>query len=234
MEITCPKCAATIPADHVNLDRMIAKCTRCNAVFDFSDQIDGPAGGSGGYLKRPIVDLPKGFTLAGQGIELAIIRRWFGPAALFLIPFALFWNGFLCVWYSIAISAGQVIMMVFPILHVAVGVGVGYTALAMVLNQTAIRVSPGLIDVRHGPLPWFGNRQIDPSSLAQLYVAEKVSRGRRSASVTYELRARTRLDRDEPVVEGLERAEQALYLEQEIERYLAIKDSPVRGEYRGV
>ena len=108
--------------------------------------------------------------------------------------------------------------------------GIAYTALAGWLNRTRITVDQGRISVRHGPLPWLGNKDLDGSTMKQLYSKEKISRGRNSTSVTYEVHAITTNGRNEKLLSGLETSEQALYIEQEIERYLRIEDAPVRGQ----
>lgn len=33
MKLSSPECGAEIPADNINLDRMVAKCRECNTVF---------------------------------------------------------------------------------------------------------------------------------------------------------------------------------------------------------
>jgi hypothetical protein len=119
----------------------------------------------------------------------------------------------------------------FPLLHVAAGVGITYTALAGWLNRTRISVDQGKVSVRHGPLPWLGNKDIEGSMLKQLYSKEKISRGRNSSSTSYEVHAIMSNGRNVKLVSGLESSEQALYIEQEIERYFRIEDAPVRGQF---
>lgn len=82
----------------------------------------------------------------------------------------------------------------------------------------------------HGPLPWLGNKDLDGSNLKQLYSKEKISQGRNSTTITYEVHALTANGRNEKRVSGLDSSEQALYIEQEIERYFRVEDTPVRGQ----
>jgi Tfp pilus assembly PilM family ATPase len=67
------------------------------------------------------------------------------------------------------------------------------------------------------------------ADLKQLYAKEKVSSSRNGTSITYEVHV-TRSGRNIKLVSGLESSEQAVYIEQEIEKYLNIKDIPVKGE----
>jgi hypothetical protein len=64
----------------------------------------------------------------------------------------------------------------------------------------------------------------------QLYSKEKISRGRNSTTTTYEVHAVTHTGKNVKLLSGLESSEQALYIEQEIERYFRIEDAPVKGQ----
>ncbi len=228
MDITCKRCGELIPADDVNLQTMAAKCRSCNAVFSIADQIEPAAG----WSPRASLDvpLPERFQVEHPAGALRISWRWFTPVSIFLIIFAAFWNGFLCIWISAALAAGAGDFALFASLHVLVGIGVAYAALAQILNRTTVDASFGALTVRHGPLPAARNVELSRETIRQLYGVERVRRSRRSTSVTYELQAIKADGGSVAVVKGLETPEQALFLEQELERFLGIKDEAVRGE----
>jgi hypothetical protein len=162
---------------------------------------------------------------------VSITRRWFNFAVLFLIPFCIAWNSFLIFWYSIALSGNTPwIMAVFPIVHVAVGVGLTYYTLATLFNTTSIIAGQGILRIRHAPLPWMGNTELSTRDFSQLYCKEKVNRGKNGPHYQYELWA-AMLDGTTRKLLGTGLTmEQALYLEQKLERALTIKDRPVAGE----
>ncbi len=226
MKLRCPDCGAEVPADNINLDRMVAKCQVCNAVFAFGDQL-GSGARSSARLPAP---RPANVQIEQDGTELRLTRRWFGPVFIFLALFAVFWNGFMAVWFGMAIISRLWPMALFGTLHASIGLFVAYYAIAGFVNSTVVRVGMGEIEVRHGPLPWFGNRRLETASIAQLYVKEVLRRQRRGSSLTYEVHAATRDGGHVILLSGLESSEQALFQEQEIERALGIKDLPVRGE----
>jgi hypothetical protein len=226
MQLHCPYCNTEIPAADVSLERMVAKCAACSAVFGFEDQL--AAAPSPRRMEQP---LPKGLVVDRQGYELMITRRWLSAKFFFLVFFCLFWDGFLCVWYSIALSQRVWIMALFALGHTAVGLGLTYYTLAGFLNRTLIRVSPSQLDVSHGPLPWWGSRHLDSGGIAQVFCKERITRGK-TTTITYEVLAATHAGVQEKLVNGLDNSDQALYLEQEIERFLNIKDAPVVGELR--
>ncbi len=174
--------------------------------------------------------MPRGIQVEAFGSEMTIRRRWFGAAAIFLIFFAILWNGFMIVWHTISLSSGAWFMSVFGLIHTGVGVFVGYTALAMIFNTTIIRIGRGALSVRHGPLPWPGNLTLDTQDIEQLYCKEKVSNNKNGTSYTYEVHMMTHRSGRKKLVSGLQDADQALFIEQQIENHLEIKDRPVGGE----
>jgi hypothetical protein len=183
-------------------------------------------------MDRPTMDLglPERITMTRQGTHLELTRKWFSGKYVFLIAFALFWDGFLVFWYSMVGGRVDSPVFWFPMIHVGVGVFVTYSAVAGLLNRTLIRVSRSEVSIKHGPVPWPGNKAMTGADLKQLYCKECVSRSRNGTSLTYELQAITHSGRTIKLVGGMDTSEQALYLEQEMEKYLGIADEAVKGE----
>jgi hypothetical protein len=231
MHLTCPDCGAAIPAEDVNIDRGIGKCRACNAVIDVEKALHNPAD-RGALLQRPPAPQPRSMTVEDIGTGMRLTRRWFTWATLFLTVFCVGWDGFLVFWYSMALKPDAPwVMAVFPLIHLAVGVLLTYTVLAMYLNRTVLEISEGRLTVRHGPLPWPGNRALDVSEVEQLYCQEKVSRNRQgAASSTYTVSALLKGGRRVPLLDSLPRRDDALFVEQLVEKYLGIDDRPVGGE----
>lgn len=134
------------------------------------------------------------------------------------------------MWFGIELTMQLGMMALFALGHAAIGILILYTVLAGYLNKTVVSVSSKLLTVQHGSLPWPGNKQLYPTSITQIYCKEHISHGRRSVSYTYQVHAVTTPGTDDILLRDLERSEQAHFIEQEIERFLGIKDWPVRGE----
>ncbi len=230
MRVKCKKCHCEIEAKDIDLKRSIAKCAGCGEVFNCEDQLSEVASSGQLMVSRPDMPTPKGFTINYDQGALVITRRWFGPQFLFLTFFCLFWDGFLIVWYSIAISQGQWFMALFASLHTLVGAGLTYYVVCGYLNRTIIEVKRGAVDIRHVPLPVSKNVQIAAAEIAQLYTKRKVHRGNDSYSETYEVCMKTYDQKDRKLIDGLYAQDHALFVEQQIERYLGIADTPVGGE----
>jgi hypothetical protein len=231
MNLKCPHCGREVPAGDINIQSAMAKCGACGAVFGFADKVPGAAQPA---AKRQVA-MPRGYELGNDGADLVITRRWLSPKYLFLLFFCVFWDGFLFFWYTTALTKGAPLMAIlFPLGHVGVGVFLTYTTLAGFLNRTRINVNPAEIRVKHYPLPWPGNRVVQRIEIEQLFCEEKLSRGRNGVSYSYNLDAVLTGGRREKLVSGMEKPEDALFLEQKIEGYLGIADRPVAGEMRPV
>ena len=108
----------------------------------------------------------------------------------------------------------------------------GYHALALLINKTRITVTHGSINVSHGPLPWLGWREIAAGMVEQLYCKETIVRTNNGPSLSYETWILLSDGTNSKLVgSGLE-VEQALYIEQQIENTLNLKDKPIAGEFR--
>ena len=238
MTVNCKSCGAAIPAQNLNLDRMVAKCGACHAVFAFT--VDGaapPSSASSGH-EEGAVPRPRGLVLDRIGGELTVTKRWFSwVLVIFFSVFAVAWNGI--SWFMMFSALHEIgeaggYIVAFLSLFCFVGALMAYFALAVMVNATVITVGHELT-VRHGPLPIPGNRTLSASDVDQLYVTERVSRssssnGRRSLSISFDLRVRLKNGDGVILLRSLAEAEEALYLEQLIEGELGIQNEPVRGE----
>lgn len=232
MLLKCKACGAALEADGVDLGRGIAVCRFCKAVTRLDGPADGVPNGSARVpAERPKAPLPPKFKLDDRFGVLTISWRWFSPAYIFLAFFCVAWDSFLVFWYSMALGTGAPwVFAVFPIVHVAVGAALTYATVGGFVNSTTVRAGEGRLAVRHGPLPWPGNLELDSSEIDQLYCAEKVRDGKNGTSRSYEVYAVTPANEKRKLLEGLPDADQALFVEQGLEEHLGLKDRPVGGE----
>ena len=232
MDIKCPHCSRVIQAGDINIQTCIAKCSSCNAVFGFSDMVPGAA--TPDSSKRA-VEMPKNYTMENFGVDLVITRRWMNWKYVAMLVFCVFWDGFLVVWYTIAFSKdGPLMMKLFPVLHVAVGVFLTYSTAAGFLNRTKITLNTGELRIKHYPLPWPGNKAVQRQEIEQLFCEEIMHSNKNGTSYTYNLQAVKTGGGRMKLVSGMDKPEDALFLEQKIEGFLGITDRPVAGEMRPV
>ena len=216
-----------IPASDVDMSGRVAKCAVCNNVFSYIDQVSGP---SERLHVRPPAGKPNNFKIERSAEGLVIIRRWFAPAIVALTFFCLFWDAFMVMWFYTAIRQKAYIMALFGSLHGTVGLVMSYFVIAGYFNRTYIRISYDSIIVSHKPMPWFGQKSISRQGLRQLYSKEKINYGRGGDTRLYSVQAIAKDGKIIELVSGLASSEEALFIEQEVERYLRLNDEPVRGE----
>ncbi|MCB9635495.1 MAG: hypothetical protein H6721_25530 [Sandaracinus sp.] len=158
--------------DDVDLSTRLGKCRGCNSVFELGAQVvtASPA--------APLVP-PRGYAFetpaSGESMyrddargkkALVITRRWFRYVALFLLLFCIVWDGFLLTWYVGGLTQGApFFFQIFPLVHVAVGIGLTYYTASLFLNRSRIELSAEHLNVSHGPLPWPGVKALPLASV---------------------------------------------------------------------
>ena len=177
--------------------------------------------------RRAPVALPKGMTFERTLHGMEITRAWFTPAAFGLVLFCVLWDGFLVFWYfTVAKTGAPGIAMLLPVVHVVIGLALSYFAAASFVNRTRVSVERGVLRITHAPLPWPGPRGLGTAQIRQLFCKRHVSRGKSGVRISWQLWALSDNESRRKLLSSLE-LDQALYLEQELEKALGIHDRPV-------
>lgn len=227
MKIICPACNREVSAQDIELTQRIAKCAGCNNIFSFSDKSFDrvPA-----VRERPQIELPSRFRIQNGPEGIMIVRRWLGPEAFFLLFFAVFWNGIVGVFVVSIMAAGSWLGLMPLSLHLLAGLAVGYAAMTMFLNSTVITIGYDAIRVEHGPLPVPGRRMVPRAEIRQLYSDERISHSKNGQTVRYGVKVLLKNEREIDLIDGLAHREEALFVEQQIERHLKLDDQEIPGE----
>jgi len=229
MRLQCTRCASPIAAADINIQTMMAKCAQCASVFSFGGSVPGARTSLGGVVK-PQVPKPSGFDVRHDDVSLWLTRRWLSPLYIPLLFFCLAWDAFLLFWYTHVPSEAPWIFTVFPIAHVAVGVGLTYYTLCGFINKTYLRISRNSLSVRSGPLPWPGNKEVSVQGLSQVFCQTSFDSNGRKGQPFYSVQLLREDGSRVELLSGLPTLEHAQYIEQQVERYLDIQDNPVTGE----
>jgi hypothetical protein len=235
----CPKCGRPVPVDDVNLSTGLARCRACNNLFNIAASVPpAPAGAARtAPAATPLLPVSRRLHISEFAGVLRIHWRWFTPAYLFIAIFCVAWDSFLIFWYSMAFGSHHApwIMKVFPIGHVAVGVGLTYTVLTGFLNATTVTAGQDSLTVRHGPLPWVGNRTLPAATIRQIHCEQRRSTNNRNynSAVAYDLYATLSDGQRVKLLSGFTDPTEPRVIEQRIESHLRIANQPVVGEYRG-
>lgn len=175
---------------------------------------------------------PGNLLMTERNQEITIEKKWFTLSHLGTLLFALVWNGFTFFFYSMMMSGNvSIIILLFPVLHVMVGLWLLYYSLCGFLNKTVIRASQYEISVRHIPLPWSGDKVIERACIQQLYILEQTKKHRGSVIHSYDVQVIVHDGRTVSLIKGLDTPEEALFIEKKIEHFLRIEDRPVEGAF---
>lgn len=222
----CTRCASSIAAERVDVARQIATCVACNNLVDLAPQIAAAQTASAQAMAaaaprpkaRPPVSLPPGMAMTQGPSGLVLTRRWLRGkhfvmlAVLMPLTAALAW-----AWQTRGFEG----WMGFAAFFLA---SWDFMLVSMFVNSTTITIGEREIDVRHGPLPslFYTARRVPVADVEQLFAAPFGA----LFEVGVVLRDKTRVPLVRPVVSE----EQALFVEQQIERRLGLVDVEVAGE----
>lgn len=230
LQIHCPKCDHDIPAEDINIDKALAKCGNCNNVFSFEENVSSP------MRRRSEVFLPENIELEEYSDELTIFYKWrkAKKKSPFLIFFGMLWNMMLIPFVIAAISSGSAAFLLGISIHLLVGVGFIFYILTHIMNTTYITVDDYELSIEHRPIsvPLIAkNQYYDVRDFEQLYAKKYVTHQTNGVNVyAYGVYAQLKNEEDFKIIGGFKSKNKALFIEQEIELFLGIKDQMVDGE----
>lgn len=224
LKLFCQQCGAAIPAEDVDLSTLHARCRKCDEVFSFDRSLREGAGRT-----RAEVPQPERIRVVEDGGGFRAERTWYSPIIFLYLGFAVFWDAFLFVWFSKAFSVGAFVLFALP--HAVVGIGLTYFVLVSFFNRTIVEIRGNRLRCFHEPFPWPGSANLDVRDIRQLYVQEKMSYGQHGHSHRrFRLYALTQVGEKVLLIRGLREMDEALFFEQQVERFLGIPDEAVGGE----
>ena len=178
------------------------------------------------------IGIPENIEISNEFHHMQIKRKWFNFSFIFFTLFVIVWDGFLFNWYWMAFSSFNIMAIFFPLLHLSIGLGLTYYVVAGYLNKTFVDVDFDSLIIKHRPIPFWGNKNIRSKTLTQIYCKRDGPYGFLNRAYSYSVRAITNDRENIELLSGLDSSEQALFIEQEIEKFLGITDRPIKGELR--
>ncbi len=230
MQLQCPQCNHEIASADIHLENLVAKCQECNSVFKFEEKLLEE------HPTRPEIFLPKGMDILKLRSELEIQVEWRDTLNTFLVIFAIFWNIIVLPFAIFAIISGELVMLLGLSLHLAVGIGLLYYIITAIFNTTFITADAYHLRIEHRPLkvPFYPHQDFPVGEIEQMYVNKYIkSKTNGNPDYAYAVEAILKNKSHIRLVKGLQYPDQALYIEQEVERFLNIKDLPVEEEWKG-
>jgi hypothetical protein len=233
IDIHCPKCGEYVPASNININKTLGKCEHCNSVFNF----DKDPAFFNDRRGRPEMIMPKGTEVLKLRESLDIQINWFRSVSkgklAFLSLFGIVWNAIVFPMAIVMLLSGVYLALLFMSLHLLVGVVMMFWVAAYFLNETNIVVTSNYIDISYGPIrsPFNKGKRINANEIKQLYVSKYITNVSKNGQrvQAYGLFAFLHNGEKIPLLKDMNKATQ-LYIEQEIERFLEIKDDKIKGE----
>jgi hypothetical protein len=169
--------------------------------------------------------------------ELVMKYKWNRAVGAIALVFGVGWTAITAnfLWGDEISTDGDIPWLAWVFISPFVGVGlfIFYVGLAYLLNITIISIGYDNVGIHHKPLPWKGNMDIYKHDLKQLYVKQHTHKSKHGERYSYSLNAIDRDNKDRLLLNILQNAEEAKWIEQKIEKFLKIEDKWVSGEYKG-
>lgn len=226
VHIDCPECNTPVKAENISLDKMLAKCGHCDAVFSYQENVVT-------LREKPTIFLPKGIEILKLRNELELKYKWRNQLKggfSFMLIFGIFWN---LALIPFVLTIGSLWALLPLSGHLAVGLGIIYYVITSILNETFITVDKEAIYIEHRPfsVPFYRDQQILVEDIQQVYVGRHVT-GKINDVTQYAFGVNMISKKEEIVLlKGIKHLEIAQYIEQEIELFLNIEDQKVKHEW---
>lgn len=231
---TCPNCDAILRDEDINVKGELGKCDNCESVFELKI----PSGTD--YQPKQIVRCPKGVEYTqSQKDLLEIIIKWRnveGGLAGCLLFSLLVVGGVLLLMTFIMIKAGAYLGIFFFIPFVLFSIPFIQIYLHSQFNYTHIKVDQKNLLISQKPYKDnFHNKdfQFPVEKIEQVYVSVEYRKTKNGITKDYFLNVKLKDGNKIKVIKNFNNLNIYRYLEQEVERFLEIKDEIVSGEYRG-
>ncbi len=172
-------------------------------------------------MKEPAI--PDKIDVLVNPSEIMIRRKWLGWEVVPLAIFCIAWDSFLFFWYSMALGGEKApwIAIVFPIGHVAVGVGLTYYVVASIFNTTDLSISASKITVWSYPIPWGPRTVVNTDDIVDVRIKHTSSSNGKSS---YGIRYKNRSNREKSLIRGGLNDDQAEFIEYHMRKTLNLKD----------
>ncbi len=227
--LKCPNCNKQILSKNIHLDKNLAKCKDCDVLIELQEENNSVLH----QRKEEIFVIPRGIEVLKMMTELNIDIKWRHSTNFFMMFFVIFWNMIILPFAIYAILAGEIIFLLGLSIHLLVGIGLIFWALAALFNTTYIVVDEKLISVQHRPFKLFYKEyNLDVNEIDQLYVKRYVN-GRTNGNPNYAFALMINMKNKEEfqLLKGINKAPQAIFIEQQIEKFIGVKDKPMAGEF---
>jgi len=227
-KITCPACATNIPADDLNIKTSIAKCNSCDGIFSFQEEANRLSNEQS--ISQEIFQ-PEGVTLSHFKNELDIsVKQPWTNLEKFLLPIFPFLIMFSPAFFIEMIppdALNPVILITFLVLSL-----IGYFVYLFMRrkHKIYIHIDEQHLSVERRPKKFIKDKRYAIQDIDQVYIKNIVSAGTPKGSAIFMIVNEPTGQKHIELISNVDSRSKAKYIEQEIEKYLGIKDRRVPDE----
>jgi hypothetical protein len=184
------------------------------------------------------ISVPTRMTVRKNPHHLQITRRWFEIEDVFftpiLIAYDVFGFQFFLRLHIMALFAPKIdiFSILFLLILVSLTIVLNYALMVAFFNTTIISVTSNMISVKHGPLPIWRNKRLASKEVLQLYCKRENYWNKFYWDSAFSVEAVMNDKRNITLLFNLKIAEQALFIKQEIEKFLNIEIKSVKDEFK--
>ena len=244
----CHNCGSNLSASGLDRRLAIIHCFHCGAIFDLTkkraDECVKPDNHYRDHIwkykiePRPFAAMPEGFNVENSNGKLAVSWKWtdqelYEESRFIKIAFLAIYIAILFIFDII--NPVTISFFIFSFIYFFFYLDDRMCGVAV----TKVELNSSQLMVKHAPLRWFSSFSVrifpfifsdkwkddfimSSKNIEQFYAKINES--------NYELYLISRNNEQKIIVGNLKTIEQALYLEQEFERFLNIRDRRVAGE----
>ncbi len=217
-ELDCIHCGARIPIENIRTDLRYARCRACGTLSGLEPKA---------RVRKDFAP-PDGLVLTKTNLAVAMTWRWTRVNAVVCA------GGALVIALLTFLGGESIDELLAKRLHfwgsATLAAVFTYLAVAFAVNSSHLMASRDLITLRHGPLPMLGSLQLRGDDVEQLVCRENRVQTRSGEKVSYSVHAILREGGEKLLVDGRETPELPLFIEQELEELLGLRDMPATGE----
>lgn len=166
--------------------------------------------------------VPQSIRREVQADRVIITRTWReGGGVVGLILVAVIWNSVMIAMYRSAEIEPDWVWAWFliPWALGAIGIYLVYASIATLLNTTEVEISPDLLSVTTGPVPWHREIRLAPAEIQNVIYLERAERG---YSSTYDVAVVTASGGEKRLIKRLNQYEVAVFYVREIRSILGL------------
>lgn len=220
IKVSCPSCDSMVPAEHIDLNSKIGKCSNCQALFSVEKDLQHL---QTNVKMREKLKRPAGVEIFQfkDELEIEVVQ----PLSvlqiinLLLSPFVLIFS---ILIYFLKGEPGAMGFIIASVLLTAYGI---YYLFRRKEHKIFINIDEDKVSVQRRPNNWTKDQFFNRSEIEQVYVMQAAD-GLALCFVIDGIEGQKHVK----VLTRMTNISEAKYMEQEIERYLGITDRVVSGE----